>query len=605
MSTEKLALHDETALPPVAVATMQKAAQVIDMSDAPRLLELWQSQDRTYRGGRPAHVSMRAVLIVWLILAMENQPMHITRVARTFVERLTPKTAELLEYQMDAFTHPDAIYDRVRSATTRIFKLVDADPLANRQRRLTKAELRAELESRERNSEDIERRRRRRDILQNAMLEATYQMLPAQYRTKNISVAVDATRVKAHARGIGNAKLEAMPDHAKVSSEPDFGFYKRNAKHQIPKEKDRQAPRIIEYALEAEFAVTGSNGGRDEAGDVPNLVLAFTVHAPGKEPSAAARRMVDSLWERGHKILHFAGDRAYLPAGDPDLLQNPLRLAGVRLVMDYPKDQLGIQQNAHGAILVEGYWYSPGMPADLINATITYRAALESLDKNSRLSAGDRAEQVAAAEALWRVRIAERSKYRFRDKDATFDEKGRVKKRCPAAGPKPLVRCAMKPRDIDSPLLQISGPKRGLPAVCANKESTTFHVSDGGSHEQYYEYQSRDWANHYNHLRNNVESFNDFVKDTATFAFAQPGRRRMRGVTAQSILMVITVAAANLKKIRQFLEHKMEQEQDAAEGKPVTEGRSRRSRKSSAPTRLTHRSMRNRGQKKRATPTRT
>lgn len=320
--------------------------------------------------------------------------------------------------------------------------------------------------------------------------------------------------------------------------------------------------------------------------------------------------MVDSLWERGHSILHFAGDRAYLPAGDPDMLQNPLREAGVRLVMDYPKDQLGIQQNAHGAILVEGYWYSPGMPTELINATITYNATREKLEKNTKLTAGDRAEKAAVAESLWRARLTQRRNYRFRDKTRSFDAKGQVPKRCPAAGPNPLIRCAMKPDVVDTrkgsrPLLQLSGPKRGVPPVCANQVSTTFHASDGGSHEQYYEYQGDDWANHYHHLRNNVESFNDFVKDSATFAFAQPGRRRMRGVTAQSILMVITVAAANLKKIRQFLEHKNEQEHDATDGKPVTEGRTSRSRKSAAPSRITHREMRNRGQKRKSIPART
>jgi len=629
---EKLALHDETQRPPIPMVTVQKAAHIIDTADAPRLLDLWHSQDHPReRGGRPAYISMRAVLIVWLILAMENQPMHITRVTRVFLERLTPATAAVLGYEFNAFTHPNAIYDRARSATTRVFGLIDAEPLKNRHRRLTVAEWHAELQWRQDNADIVERRRRRRDILQNMMLEASYLMLPAKYRTWNISIAVDATRVKTHARGIGKDRLAALPDYARVSSEPDAGFYIRNSKGEAPStggnpangkapakgknpsngdaatKPQMQTPRIIEFAQEAEFAVTGSNGGSETATDTPNLVIAFAMHAPGHEPVAAARRMVDSLWERGHDILHFAGDRAYLPAGDPDVLQNPLRRAGTRLVMDYPIDQLGVQQNAHGAILVEGSWYSPGMPKHVIDATRVYREELETLKKRKDLNPVERDELSAALEAMWRARLAERRKYRVRVKDAK-KANGKVSRYCPAAGPKPLLKCAMKPAAVDTrrgnrPLLEIDGPKRGTPPICA-QQSVDFDIADGGSHEQHYEFAGDDWANHYHHLRNNVESFNAFVKDTATFALALPGRRRMRGATAQSLLMVLVLVAANLTKIRQFLEHKKEQEMDEADQLPPTEGRSRRSRKTPAQTRLTHRTNRN-TKRSRTAPSRT
>lgn len=610
MSTEKLALHDDTTLPPVSKATVNKAAHVIDSSDLPRLLELWWSQDRKGRGGRPAHIPMRAVLIVWLILAMEHQPMHLTRVTQVFLERLTDETAELIGYTRDPFVHPDSIYDRARSATTRIFNLVDAEPLSNRQRRLTVSEYNTDLAWRKDNADIIERRSRRRDILHNALLEATYQMLPAKYRTNRISIGVDATRLKVHARGIGKARLADLPDHAPISSEPDAGFYVRNSKGQIPKGQEKERPRIIEYAREAEFAVLGSNGGSEDAHSVPNIVVAYGMHLPGREPVAAARRMLDSLWERGHRIDHFAGDRAYLPAGDPDVLQNPLRLHGAKLVMDYPVDELGVQQNAHGAILVEGTWYSPGMPSELINATVNFRKELEKLQSDASLSPGDRRERKRAAHSLWHARLAQRSNYRLREKGGKKTKPGQLPLYCPAAGANPLMTCAKKPNPAASktsklPRLPVANPPQHTPAVCAHKWSTTFNVSDSGSHGQYYEYQSTQWANHYHHLRNNVESFNDYVKDVGTFALAQAGRRRMRGSTAESILVVITIAAANLRKIRQFLEHKREQELDHEEGKPAPESRSRRQRKGPAKNRISHREMRNRGLKPGSSPKRT
>ncbi len=41
--------------------------------------------------------------------------------------------------------------------------------------------------------------------------------------------------------------------------------------------------------------------------------------------------------------------------------------------MDYRDDQLGIQANTGGAILVEGTWYCPALPEPLITATTQLR----------------------------------------------------------------------------------------------------------------------------------------------------------------------------------------------------------------------------------------
>ena len=41
--------------------------------------------------------------------------------------------------------------------------------------------------------------------------------------------------------------------------------------------------------------------------------------------------------------------------------------------MDYRDDQLGIQANTGGAILVEGTWYCPALPGPLITATTRLR----------------------------------------------------------------------------------------------------------------------------------------------------------------------------------------------------------------------------------------
>jgi hypothetical protein len=51
-------------------------------------------------------------------------------------------------------------------------------------------------------------------------------------------------------------------------------------------------------------------------------------------------------------------------------------------------------------------------------------------------------------------------------------------------------------------------------------------------------------------LRNTIEGLNGFVKDPAHEALAQPARRRIRGIAAQSLFCALLLMAANLRKIR-------------------------------------------------------
>jgi hypothetical protein len=57
-------------------------------------------------------------------------------------------------------------------------------------------------------------------------------------------------------------------------------------------------------------------------------------------------------------------------------------------------------------------------------------------------------------------------------------------------------------------------------------------------------------------LRNSNEGMNGFIKDGAREAIDDPERRRIRGVAAQSVLVVFQLMAANLRKIAEFLAKK-------------------------------------------------
>jgi ferric-dicitrate binding protein FerR (iron transport regulator) len=55
-------------------------------------------------------------------------------------------------------------------------------------------------------------------------------------------------------------------------------------------------------------------------------------------------------------------------------------------------------------------------------------------------------------------------------------------------------------------------------------------------------------------LRNTIEGLNGYAKDPAHEALAQPARRRVRGIAAQSIFTALLLITANIRKIRAWRE---------------------------------------------------
>ncbi len=51
-------------------------------------------------------------------------------------------------------------------------------------------------------------------------------------------------------------------------------------------------------------------------------------------------------------------------------------------------------------------------------------------------------------------------------------------------------------------------------------------------------------------MRNTIEGLNGLIKDPAHQALAQPARRRVRGIAAQSTFTALLLMAANIRKIR-------------------------------------------------------
>ena len=199
--------------------------------------------------------------------------------------------------------------------------------------------------------------------------------------------------------------------------------------------------------------------------------------------------------------------------------------------MDYRADQLGIQANTGGAILVEGTWYCPALPEPLITATAGLRDHL-------------------ITHELYDQQIAARACYQLKRKDGP-DADGYQRVSCPATGGHPRMMCPLRrssltPRDGRPKVLQ---PPQEPPKIC-RQTAITIAPDVGARYRQDLPYGSPAWHACYATLRNTIEGLNGLVKDPAHEALAAPARRRVRGIAAQSLFTALLLMAANIRKIR-------------------------------------------------------
>ncbi|MBV0895325.1 hypothetical protein [Microbacterium sp. NC79] len=237
------------------------------------------------------------------------------------------------------------------------------------------------------------------------------------------------------------------------------------------------------------------------------------------------------------------------------------------------------------------------MPKQLVNASHVTRSAEDATDLNRPCR-----ERVARAReiALQRRRDTEaRAPYLLGAKEK-MDTRGTTPMMCPAVGPSATATCAASTRRVSAipagkvALTVITNPPKELPRVCSNKSSIAIPLEAGAKHAQHYQYRSEEWQAHYGHGRNTVEGFNAYLKDGATFNLADPRRPCLRGATAQFLLATITVVAANIKKISDFINKRAERTPSSADKQSAPEAQKNRTRRSSTAQRI-HEQERGRG----------
>jgi hypothetical protein len=508
-------------LPPpgggVSDQTLAFAAELVDRSGTAPVIEA----ALAHHTGRPRPLPVRALLTALLCLALDDRPLFITDATRLLFQQLSQTSRRLLGIPGTATTERAflAAYRRVRYCFGAICSVMDPSALP-KNRRLAEQDLKAR--TRPMTPGQAEAARGRLEAFLNALIEASISALTGdELGAYDGSAGLDATPVPLFSRGPSRRT-------GLCASDPDGGWYVREGDHR-EREDDKGKPlRKISWALEATIATMARPPGAPPAH--PDLAIGLALARPGEDPGGTGARVLASVAARGHKPGWLGYDRAYT-AALPERFQLPARALGYRPVMDYRIDQLGIQANTGGAILVEGTWYCPALPGPLITATTGLR-------------------DHAITRDLYDQQITARACYQLKRKDGP-DADGYRRLSCPAAGHRPRLICPLRqaslsPRDGRPKVLQ---PPAEPPRICT-QTAITIAPDTGVRYRQELPYGSPAWHRCYATLRNTIEGLNGYAKDPAHQALAQPARRRVRGIAAQSLFTALLLIAANIRKIR-------------------------------------------------------
>jgi len=497
--------------------TVAFAAGLIDRSGKAPVIEAALAS----RTGRPRPLPVRAVLTALLCLALDDRPLFLTEATRLLFQHMSPVSRRLLGVPgtVSGDRAFRAAYRRVRYCFGAICSVMDPSVLP-KNRRLSEQDLTAR--TRKMTPAQIQAARGRLEAFINSLIEASISALTDdELGAYDGSTGLDATPVPLFSRG--PSKRTGL-----CASDPDGGWYVREGDHR-EREDDKGKPlRKIAWALEATIATTARLPGTAPA--CPDLAIGLALARPGEDPGGTGARVLASVAARGHQPGPLGYDRAYTQAL-PERFHLPVRALGYSPVMDYRADQLGIQANSQGALLVEGTWYCPALPGPLITATASLR-------------------DHAITRDLYDQQITARCPYQLKHKDGP-DADGYQRLSCPATGKRPRLICPLRqasktPRDGRAKVLH---PPQEPPRLCT-QTAITIAPGTGARYRQDLPYGSPAWHARYATLRNTIEGLNGYAKDPAHQALAQPARRRVRGIAAQSIFSALLLLAANIRKIR-------------------------------------------------------
>jgi len=475
--------------------------------------------------GRPRQLRVRCLLVALFVLALDDRPLHLKAATRLLFCQISEHWRDRLGVKGEAGTKKSflARYRQVRYLFHLAVSVID--PSVEQKNRVVSddelAALRKELSQAE-----IEVRRARLEDVVAQLVETSVRVASDdELASFDGSTGLDATVVPLFSRGPSKRAGTS-------ASDPDGGWYVREGDHRDVVGPGGKKLRKLFWAQEAAIVTMGRAPG--SVPTHPNLVLAVCLTRPGADPGGTGVRMLASVRRRGWPAGYVGADRGYTQVL-PEHFHLPVRALGYTLVMDYRGDQLGRQANSAGAVMVDGCFYCPGMPEDLVTAGADLRGGVIDM-------------------ARFVERIAARAPWRLVRKEGP-DQDGYERLACPGQGEHPHLRCPLRPEARVTSLgkIPVLVPPSDPPKVCT-QTAVTIAPDIGARHRQDLAFGSPEWAEVYATYRNTIEGTNGFVKDPAHESLGAPARRRVRGIAAQSLFVGLLVMSANIRKIRSFRE---------------------------------------------------
>ena len=471
------------------------------------------------RTGRPRYLKVRAILVALLLLAVDDRALHLKAATKLLFLGLPATWRAELGTTADASGRKAflARYRQVRYLFHLVLSVIDPS-VEPKDRALPQRE--AETRRKRLTEEEIARRQERLEELVASLLEASVKVCgPEELAGFDGSVGLDATPVPLWSRGPSKSA-------GTCASDPDGGWYVREGDHRATTGPDGKALRKICWALDADIVTMGRPPGALPAW--PNLALGLALGKPGHSPAQKGVKLLSGLRRRAWPAGHLGADRGYTQCL-PEEFHLPVRALGYSLVMDYKVGDLGRQANDQGAVMVEGTFYCPAMPEDLVNASADKRAGtIDEVTSRSRLE----------ARANWRLVRKEGP-----------DEDGYERFSCPAQGQGPHLCCPLRPEAAEKSLgkVPVLSPPELPPKVCT-QTAVTVAPDVGARYRQDLAFGTEEWARTYATYRNTIEGLNGYLKDPAHEALAEAGRRRVRGIAAQSVFVTLLLMASNFRK---------------------------------------------------------
>ena len=500
----------------IADEDVERCTALIDRSGVAAWLEE-ELRARWRRPGRPRELSVRALLVSLLLLAVDDRALHLSGASEVLFCRLSKNARRELGISREVEGRRSCLarYRQVRYLFSKVASVLDPSGLA-KNRRLSPEEFASVCRTLSEEEETLARSRL--ESFMGRLLRASVEEC-AVVSPRDLAYGLDATAVPLFSRG--PSKRSNL-----CASDPDGGWYVREGDHREREDHKGRTRSRVAWALEATVATTASPTP-GTLSSFPNLVVGLALTRPGIDPGGTATRVLEGVRQRGFAAGPLGVDRAYSGAF-AEVFHLPARAMGFSPVMDYRIDQLGRQANSHGAVMVEGTWYCPSMPEVFVTATLHMRE--KRIDDDT-----------------YHQRIAARADYALRRKSGP-DADGYERLGCPAQGSHPKVRCPLRAPSLSSFGKRTVEPPGEPPRLC-QQSAITIAPDVAARFAQEFAFGSEQWSRHYATLRNTIEGWNGFVKDPAHEALAQSARRRVRGVAAQGIFITILFAAANLRKI--------------------------------------------------------